>query len=206
MTAARGDASDEMLMVRYQRGDREAFAELVLRYEHSVYNFAIRQLHAAQLSENLTEDVFRRVVENAADFKHEARFSAWLYAIARTLCVEQLTGASLPPNPLPDRKAAGAGNHGQAASDSIPDVSTPSRVEPPTTSSQVQNSVLEVIDALPGEQREVFLLRELANLPFEDIARITGAPENTVKSLMRYALDRLQQTLHEFEQYGRALR
>jgi len=59
---------------------------------------------------------------------------------------------------------------------------------------------------LPDEQREVFLLRELANLPFRDIAEITGVGENTVKSRMRYALDRLQLALAEFEEYARALR
>jgi RNA polymerase sigma-70 factor (ECF subfamily) len=52
----------------------------------------------------------------------------------------------------------------------------------------------------------VFLLREIADLPFRDIAEITGASENTVKSRMRYALDRLKQALSEFEEYARALR
>jgi RNA polymerase sigma-70 factor (ECF subfamily) len=52
----------------------------------------------------------------------------------------------------------------------------------------------------------VFLLREVADLPFKDIAEITGVPENTVKSRMRYALDRLRLALSEFEEYARALR
>jgi RNA polymerase sigma-70 factor (ECF subfamily) len=62
------------------------------------------------------------------------------------------------------------------------------------------------VEGLPEEQREVFLLREVANLPFKEIAEVTGAGENTVKSRMRYALDRLQAALSEFEEYARALR
>ena len=66
--------------------------------------------------------------------------------------------------------------------------------------------VVAAIEALPSEQREVFLLRHVANLAFQDIAQITETSENTVKSRMRYALDRLKQALCEFEEYARALR
>jgi RNA polymerase sigma-70 factor (ECF subfamily) len=62
------------------------------------------------------------------------------------------------------------------------------------------------VDALPDEQREVFLLREIGNLPFKEIAVVTGVGENTVKSRMRYALDRLQEALSDFEEFARALR
>jgi RNA polymerase sigma-70 factor (ECF subfamily) len=73
-------------------------------------------------------------------------------------------------------------------------------------SSEVGARIIQAVDALPDDQREVFLLRQLGNLPFKDIADITGVGENTVKSRMRYALDRLQQALSEFEEYARALR
>ena len=53
---------------------------------------------------------------------------------------------------------------------------------------------------------EVFLLREQAGVPFKEIAGLTGVNENTVKSRMRYALERLQETLSEYEEYARALR
>jgi RNA polymerase sigma-70 factor (ECF subfamily) len=62
------------------------------------------------------------------------------------------------------------------------------------------------VATLPEDQREVFLLREVANLSFRDIAEVTETPENTVKSRMRYALDRLREALSDFEEYARALR
>ena len=73
-------------------------------------------------------------------------------------------------------------------------------------SNEIQVKVAAAVEALPEEQREVFLLRHVANLPFQDIAEVTGTPENTVKSRMRYALERLQETLTDFEEYARALR
>lgn len=62
-------------MVRYQRGDREAFAELVRRHKTPIYNFVLRQVRQGNTAEDVTQDVFLRVVQNASEFKHEARFS-----------------------------------------------------------------------------------------------------------------------------------
>jgi RNA polymerase sigma-70 factor (ECF subfamily) len=65
--------------------------------------------------------------------------------------------------------------------------------------------IAAAVEALPEEQREVFLMRELQNLPFKDIADVVGVPENTVKSRMRYALERLQRALSEYEDYVKEL-
>jgi RNA polymerase sigma-70 factor, ECF subfamily len=205
MAAVRGEASDEVLMVSYQRGDREAFALLVRRYNKQVYNFVLRQLRSPALSEDVTQDVFMRLVQSAADFKHEARFSTWLYAIARNLCIDQLRRLQHRRHPSLDQPL-GASDEGPTLGDSLAAQHPSTSAERAAVSSEVQATIVKAVDALPDEQREVFLLREIADLPFKDIADITGVPENTVKSRMRYALDRLKQALCEFEEYARALR
>jgi RNA polymerase sigma-70 factor (ECF subfamily) len=205
MAAARGDATDEMLMVRYQRGDREAFGELVRRYQRPIYNFVIRQLRHPSTAEDLTQDVFMRVVQNAADFKHEARFSTWLYTIARNLCVDQHRKASHRRHPSLDQPV-GSDDGARPLGESIADRHPSASVERVAVGTQVADRIVQAVDALPDDQREVFLLREIANLPFKEIAEVTGAGENTVKSRMRYALDRLQLALADFEEYARALR
>ncbi len=204
MAGLREDATDEMLMVRYQRGDREAFAELVRRYKTRIYNFTLRHLRSAPAAEDVTQDVFLRVVQKAAEFKHEARFATWLYTIARNLCIDNLRKMSHRRHPSLDQPTN--------AEDSRPlveQIANPhhsSNVEQRATSAEVAGSIVAAVEKLPNEQREVFLLREVGNLPFKDIAAITGVPENTVKSRMRYALDRLQGALSDFEEYARALR
>jgi RNA polymerase sigma-70 factor (ECF subfamily) len=70
----------------------------------------------------------------------------------------------------------------------------------------MQVRIVRAVEQLPEEQREVFLLREVGHVPFKDIAEMTGVSENTVKSRMRYALERLQNALSEYEDYARALR
>lgn len=205
MAAARGDATDEMLMVRYQRGDREAFGELVLRYETPVYNFVIRHLRHSESAHDVTQDVFLRVVQKAAEFKHEARFSTWLYTIARNLCVDHLRKLSHRRHPSLDQPLK-EGDDSRTLLESIADGHPRASVERSATSVMVQSRIVDAVQQLPDDQREVFLLREIANLPFKEIAVITGVGENTVKSRMRYALDRLQDALSEFEEYARALR
>ena len=70
---------------------------------------------------------------------------------------------------------------------------------------QLQRSLVVAIESLPNDQREVFVMREYSNLSFKEIADVVGAPENTVKSRMRYALERLQSSLVEYEDYARTL-
>ena len=198
-----GEATDEMLMVRYQRGDREAFSVLVQRYKVPIFNFVIRQLRQRSLAEDLTQDVFFRVVQKAASFKHEARFSTWLYTIARNLCVDQLRKLSHRRHPSLDQPV---GTESRPLVESIANKHHSADAERTASSRRVVKRISAAVDALPDEQREVFLLREIANLPFKEIAEVTGSGENTVKSRMRYALEHLQQSLSEFEEYARALR
>jgi len=71
---------------------------------------------------------------------------------------------------------------------------------------ELRKGIISAIDRLPEEQREVFLMRQIGGIPFAEIALITGTAENTAKSRMRYALERLQRELSEYEEYARALR
>ena len=205
MAAVPGDATDEMLMVRYQRGERKAFVELVRRHNRPIYNFVLRQLRMPSLAEDVTQDVFMRLVQNAAEFKHEARFSTWLYTIARNLCIDQLRKLSHRRHASLDQRE-GNQPDAQLLGETISDPSPLSSAEHNALSSEVRSSIVRAVDSLPDDQREVFLLREVASLPFRDIAEITGVGENTVKSRMRYALDRLKDALSDFEEYARALR
>jgi RNA polymerase sigma-70 factor (ECF subfamily) len=203
MTAAHGDTSDEVLMVRYQRGDREAFAELLRRYERPIYNFALRYLRHASLAEDVTQDAFLRIVQRAGEFKHESRFSTWLYTITRNLCVDQLRRQKHRRHASLDQSEDGEGTTtGERLADPKPASST----ERVAVAHEIRQQVFLAIEDLPEEQREVFLLRHLGDVPFQEIAVITGVGENTVKSRMRYALERLQKALSQFEEYARALR
>ena len=199
-----GDLTDEALMIRFQRGDRAAFAVLVRRHQSPLYNFALRHLRAPQVAEDVVQDAFVRVVQSAAEFKHEARFTTWVYTITRNLCIYQLRKRALRKHPSLDQGKPGEEGDGPTLGEQTADVRA--SVEREATGAELKERIAKAVEALPEEQREVFLMREVANLPFKEIAEVTGVPENTVKSRMRYALERLQQALSEYEEYSRALR
>lgn len=205
MATLREEVADEGLMLRFQAGDRSAFARLVRKHKVPLYNFILRQVRTPNVAEDLVQDVFVRIVQNAADFKHEARFSTWAYAIARNICIDHLRKMSLRKHPSLDQ-ASGEGGEGPTLGERTADPHHASSAERVAIGTQLAARISRCVESLPDEQREVFLLREIGNVPFKDIATITGVPENTVKSRMRYALERLQEALAEYEDYARALR
>ena len=194
-------------MIRYQRGDRQAFALLVRRHQTPLFNFAVRQIGSPSVAEEVVQDAFVRVVQNAADFKHEARFTTWVYTIVRNLCIDHLRKRALRKHPSLDEPVRGK-DSSDSAGPSLGERTEDPRasVEREATGKELSVKIAAAVEALPEDQREVFLLREGSNLPFKEIAEITGVSENTVKSRMRYALERLQQALSDYEEYAHALR
>jgi RNA polymerase sigma-70 factor (ECF subfamily) len=200
---AREEVTDEVLMTRFQGGDRTAFATLVRRHKTSIYNFALRMVRSSSTAEDLTQDTFVKVVQSAGEFKHEARFYTWVYSIARNLCIDHLRKMSLrhhpsldqPPPHAPDGPALGERTAGPGPS-----------AERTAIGAELGQRITRSVEALPQEQREVFLLREIGNLSIKEMAAIVGVPEGTIKSRLRYALERLQESLSEYEDYARALR
>lgn len=187
-------------MLRFQRGEVSAFATLVDRHQAALFTFVLRFVRTAPASEDILQETFLRVVQNAADYKHEARFSTWLYAIARNLCIDHLRKASLRNHDSFDPPRA---DNEPSPADRLADPHHASSPERSALSHELRDHLTQAVEALPDDQREVFLLREVANLPFKEIAQLTGTPENTVKSRMRYALERLQEALAEFAHEAR---
>jgi RNA polymerase sigma-70 factor, ECF subfamily len=192
--------SDEALLRDFQAGTTSAMRELIARYERPLYTFALRQLRTPTAAQDIVQETYMRVTQNALDFKHEAKFSTWVYTIARNLCVDQLRKNALRRHPSLDQA------QGDADGPTLGEQTAGSRnVEREVVSAHLREVLARAVEKLPDDQREVFLLREVSNLAFKEIADITGVSENTVKSRMRYALERLQASLHEYAEYARDL-
>lgn len=206
VSTPRTELSDEALMLRFQGGDRACFVTLVRRHQAPLYNFVLRQVRVPSVAEDLVQDIFVRVVQSAVDFKHEARFSTWIYTIGRNLCIDHLRKMVHRRHPSLDHPVDAAEADGPSLGERVADASPEAAVDRQAMGGEVARIAARAVEELPPEQREVFLLREVGNVPFKDIAAMTGVPENTVKSRMRYALERLQQALADYEEHARALR
>jgi RNA polymerase sigma-70 factor, ECF subfamily len=193
--------TDEALMARYQQGDVAAFTELVLRHEKRLWNFVRRFVTDAATAEDLLQEIFLRVVRNAAEWHPSAKFTTWLYTIARNLCTDNARrGAlrkadSLDQTPGASRDESGAHRIDKVAS---PDTNA----EKAAMNREIASRVDRAVSSLPVEQREVFLMREVMDMSFAEIATATKTSEPTVKSRMRYALERLRGALEELRDDG----
>ena len=184
-------------MARYQKGDVAAFAELVSRHEKRLWNFVRRFVADSATAEDLLQEVFLRVVRSAQEWQASAKFSTWLLTIARNLCTDNARRAAFRmADSLDQTPGASRDESGPHRIDKVP--SSDFGAEKTVMDREIASKVDEALAALPVEQREVFLMREVMDLSFADIATATGASEPTVKSRMRYALERLREALSEF--------
>ena len=201
-TGRQPDLPDEELLDRFRRGEARAFEELMRRHRTPIYNFILRSVRNPATAEEILQDAWLRILQGIADFQRASKFTTWAYTVARNLCIDHARKASLRRHPSLDQ-APSNGDDGPSLGEVLPD--TRAAVDRTAIGKELQVRLLQSIEALPPDQREVFLMREYSNLPFKEIAEIVGAPENTVKSRMRYALERLQESLAEYEDYARAL-
>jgi RNA polymerase sigma-70 factor (ECF subfamily) len=168
------------LMLAYAQGDVAAFEELYAHYRAPMYRFFARQCGTRARAEELYQELWMRVIQHRDTYQHNARFSTWLYRIAHNLLVDQ------------HRKREPGG-----AADELDEIEAETDADP--AQQYVAHESLSrfklLLEALPAEQRRVFLLKEEAGLSLEEIAQVTGAGFESVKSRLRYAVTKLRQAL-----------
>lgn len=177
------DTGDDALMAAWAGGDVRAFEILYARHRERLHRFLVRQLRDPGLADEIFQDTWQRVVAAGADWRPDAAFATWLYRIARNRVADHWRARRYRPD---------APDDADARTLRIEDPDTPERhVEALAR----RHALLQALDALPDEQREVVLLRLEQELALEDIGAITGVGRETVKSRLRYAMDKLRATL-----------
>ena len=191
------DLDDNALMARFQDGDHAAFEALVRRHERPLLNFIHRRTADRERAQELTQELFLRVVRHRTTWRPEARVTTWLYTMARNLCVDESRrqfhrrASSLDEPVNDDANAATAVDRVHDTAASSPGVAI--------DRAAFREHLERCIQLLPDDQREVFLLRHVDGMRFTEIAEVQQASENTVKSRMRYALRTLREHLADWQ-------
>lgn len=187
----KAEAEDARLMMLFKRGDAKAFEQLLGRHKKAVFNFCLRMVGDRTAAEDALQEVFLKVVKSAKSWERQAKFTTWLYTIARNHCIDALRKASYRKTASLDQSLNGSEDDGATLGDRVRDEEgiSPDRG---AESERLRPKLEKALASLPEEQREVFVMREYAGMPFKDIASVVGVPENTVKSRMRYALEHLR--------------
>ncbi len=210
MLLAMAEANDDaQLMTRYAGGDVVAFETLFARHKGPLYRYFFRQCGNPDNADELFQDVWVRIIKARERYEPKARFTPYMYQIAHNCLVEQFrkagrsltdeTGepvAEAKPSPIAediDPAFASARwslvDWEQEQADSLPGA--------PAASSGEQRAarLRSALDALPFAQREAFLLHEEAEMSLADIAAVTGANGEAIKSHLRYAVKKLRSAL-----------
>ncbi len=189
--------SDEDLLAAYAAGDARAFGELYERHERPVYRYFLRQGAAPATADDLLQETWMAVIRHAAQFEPRARFTTWLYTVARSKLVDHWRGrdgAML----LADAANDDADEEGPdwlaqvpGAESDRPDVQALSRAR--------ARAFVDAVETLPPLQREAFLLQAEGGLTLEEIAAVTQAGHETVKSRLRYAMGKLRMAMEAWQ-------
>lgn len=188
------DAEDAEAFAAFLAGDSGALGRVLHRYQKPIFNFCSRMLGHRGAAEDATQEVFLKVVRSVERYEPSSKVRTWIFAIARNHCIDELRKAKFRKTESLDQPLAGMDEGGATLGSRIaaPGVADPDRG---AESERLRSRLVQALATLPEEQREVFVMREQAGLPFKDIAEVVGAPENTVKSRMRYALQGLRAAL-----------
>jgi RNA polymerase sigma-70 factor (ECF subfamily) len=188
--------SDEALMVAFAAGEAEAFSRLYDRHERSTWRFIRHRLGRAHeaAADDVMQEAWISVARAAPRYVPSARFTTWLFAIARSRAVDYLRAQAHATLSL-DAPLEGAaeGTPGSWAEELPADAAH----EPPVRVESRQQAVafLEALAQLPALQREAFVLQAEAGLSVEEIGRATGVGAETAKTRLRYARARLRALL-----------
>jgi RNA polymerase sigma-70 factor, ECF subfamily len=178
---------DAALMLRYRDGDVRAFETLYAKHKGGVYRYLKRMCRNDEAANDLFQEVWSKVIASRERYEVRAQFNTFLYRIAHNCTIDyyRKTGRAQPAAQSIDELA-----------EELPDVA---QILPDQALSETQlrADFRRALDALPAEQRDVFVLYEESGLSLEDIGRITGVAMETAKSRLRYALQKLRATLAE---------
>jgi RNA polymerase sigma-70 factor (ECF subfamily) len=190
--------ADAVLMLRVKRGDRVAFATLAGKYKQPLFNFVFRTLRDETETEDVAQNTFLQVWKSRARYERTAKFSTWLFTIARNLCLNEIRRRSRHPAESLEETNA---EHEDQPSRQYED----KKIFLPTDQA-LHGELAEKIEAalaeLPENQRTAILLCRQDELSYEEIAEILGCSLSATKSLIHRGRETLKEKLKPYLQTG----
>ena len=189
-----GQLSDQQLVERVQRGDKNAFNLLVLKYQSKVISLISRYVRNQADVADVAQEAFIKAYRALPNFRGESAFYTWLYRIAVNTAKNYLVsqGRRTPANDVDAEDA-----EYYEGSDALKEFASPERL---LLSEEIKKVIFDTLETLPEELRMAISLRELDGMSYEDIAIVMDCPVGTVRSRIfraREAIDKKLQPLLE---------
>ncbi|HQM51037.1 MAG TPA: sigma-70 family RNA polymerase sigma factor [Candidatus Hydrogenedentes bacterium] len=180
--------TDEELMVILRKGDREALAQLVRRYQNDIFRFCLHYVRDYELARELAQETFVRVYVARQRFDETRKFRPWVLCIARNLSLNELKRKkSVHMESLEEYASTAREDDGalQRSSEDAPDREL---------MGQERREILaELLDTLDAESREIVILRFFERMPARDIAEVVGSTEGAIRTRLHRILKALRE-------------
>ncbi len=169
------------LVRKMQRGEESAYETVMEHWGKRVYNFAMRYANDDHFATEVVQQTFIQAFEKIDQLKDPTKLKSWLYRIASNNCVSQ--GRNMARR----RHVRVEEAHLQPSSSTNPSTQMERK--------EMRNLVLQILQMIPADQRQVIIMKEYEGLKFREIADILAVSENTVKSRMYYGLNAMRKIL-----------
>jgi RNA polymerase sigma factor (sigma-70 family) len=181
--------SDAALIHDFLQGREQALEVLIIRYKDKIYTTIYMLVRDKYLAEDLFQEAFLKMIRTMRDgrYSEQGKFLPWAVRVAHNLCMDHFRRVKQQvPITMADGRDIGAlfAFAHESAEDAL-------------ERRQTHESVRELVEALPDEQREVVVLRMYGDLSFKEISVITGVSINTALGRMRYGLINLRKMITE---------
>ncbi len=176
------DASDEELMLGYQQGNVTAFEVLYERHKGGVFRYLLAKCHQQAIAEELFQDVWMKLIVARDRYEVRAKFTTYLYQLAHNHFIDYYRKTRTDVFLQNDQD------------EDIEQMTSYDQKQPDEQLEMQQQieTLSALVDGLPDEQREAFMLREEAGLTVAEIAKVTGVNTEAAKSRLRYAVKKLR--------------
>ncbi|GBE15685.1 ECF RNA polymerase sigma factor SigW [bacterium BMS3Abin14] len=184
------DINDSDLAVRIQKGDRDAFTELVSAYQNRIFNFTYQFFRNEDLAAELTQETFLRVFRFIKRYDPRKKFSTWIYSIAKNICIDEYRRMKRGKTVSMDEVPPGA----IVRDDGALHLKDPSHI-----SIQMEERMFmeESIALLPEKYRTAIILCYFQDLSYREIADVLGISLNLVKVRIFRAKKRLLEIIRD---------
>ena len=180
---------DRALIKQYIQGNEACLEMLINKHKNKVFTTIILIVNDQYIAEDLFQETFIKVIKTfkSGKYNEEGKFLPWVVRIARNLAIDHFRKSKRMPKIT--------SQDGEDIFRTI-EIGENNR-EDEYIQNQRDNTVRQIINMLPPEQKEVLVLRHYGDLSFKEIADLTGVSINTALGRMRYALNNMRKIISE---------
>lgn len=187
------ELTDQDVIEQAREGRDSAFRELIRRYERPVFSVIYRMVRDRELSEDLAQDTFIKVLNALDSYNPSYKFSSWIFKIAHNTTVDHLRKKK--PETLSLEGSPHARTQEQAEATSFTPVDTTEDPERYAQSQEIGSEIERAIEQLRPEYREAIVLWHVEGYPYDEIAEIMDLPLGTVKTYIHRGRKELRELL-----------